>query len=285
LKITKNSPKARDFSQPEPVFPQAPTGQQLMQSNWAVQDGAYSAASSFQRFSKPFAPEFNNATAGGPGCVLLVNNIPPKITPNDLFTLFGVYGDVMRVKILYKKLDTALLQFASPQQAQLALLHLNRLSLLGKDLAIAVSKHNEVSLPKEGSAEYSQASSLTRDFTHSKTHRFSKSGRNARNINAPSQVLHISNLPDNSTEDQIRKLFQNATESKSAPVVQFFANNRKQCFARLESLNQAVVGLIRLHNHKMNDRYIRVSFSNRDPNTVTPSENAQGVAQDKKSSK
>jgi hypothetical protein len=49
--------------------------------------------------------------------VLIVSNIPAdKVNPDILFKLFGVYGDVNRVKILYNKPDTALVQFATPQQ-------------------------------------------------------------------------------------------------------------------------------------------------------------------------
>jgi hypothetical protein len=36
---------------------------------------------------------------------------------DHLFTLFGVYGDVQRVKILFNKKDTALVQMSEPQQA------------------------------------------------------------------------------------------------------------------------------------------------------------------------
>ena len=35
-----------------------------------------------------------------------------------LYNIVGVYGDVMRVKILYSKRDSALIQFREPQQAQ-----------------------------------------------------------------------------------------------------------------------------------------------------------------------
>ena len=35
-----------------------------------------------------------------------------------LYDFVGVYGDVMRVKILYSKRDSALIQFREPQQAQ-----------------------------------------------------------------------------------------------------------------------------------------------------------------------
>ena len=38
---------------------------------------------------------------------------------NQIFLHFvGVYGDVVRVKILFNKKDTALIQFNYPQQAQ-----------------------------------------------------------------------------------------------------------------------------------------------------------------------
>ena len=39
-----------------------------------------------------------------------------QVSLDDIFTLFGVYGDVVRVKILYSKQETALVQFATPQQ-------------------------------------------------------------------------------------------------------------------------------------------------------------------------
>ncbi|XP_013783694.1 polypyrimidine tract-binding protein 1-like, partial [Limulus polyphemus] len=54
------------------------------------------------------------------GCVLLSSNLNEQmITPEALFILFGVYGDVIRVKILFNKKDNALIQMAEPQQAQL----------------------------------------------------------------------------------------------------------------------------------------------------------------------
>lgn len=41
-----------------------------------------------------------------PGCVVLVSNLPDvRVSCDVLFTLFGVYGDVQRVKILYNKVS------------------------------------------------------------------------------------------------------------------------------------------------------------------------------------
>ncbi|XP_068546301.1 polypyrimidine tract-binding protein 2 isoform X1 [Anas acuta] len=58
-------------------------------------------------------------SAGG-NTVLLVSNLNEEmVTPQSLFTLFGVYGDVQRVKILYNKKDSALIQMADGNQSQL----------------------------------------------------------------------------------------------------------------------------------------------------------------------
>lgn len=44
-----------------------------------------------------------------PGCVVLVSNLPDvRVSCDVLFTLFGVYGDVQRVKILYNKVSLGL---------------------------------------------------------------------------------------------------------------------------------------------------------------------------------
>jgi polypyrimidine tract-binding protein 3 len=49
--------------------------------------------------------------------VVLVSNLNADVvTPADLQVLFGVYGDVHRVKILFNKKDTALVQFANSAQ-------------------------------------------------------------------------------------------------------------------------------------------------------------------------
>ena len=68
------------------------------------------------------------AAQAGAGCVLLVSNLNEDQTECDhLFILFGVYGDVQRVKILFNKKDTALIQMSEPQQALLVKLKLDYL--------------------------------------------------------------------------------------------------------------------------------------------------------------
>lgn len=52
--------------------------------------------------------------------VLIVSNLPNSkdINPYTLFKLFGLYGNVMKVKILYKPhRDSALIEFENSEQA------------------------------------------------------------------------------------------------------------------------------------------------------------------------
>ncbi|VDP43542.1 unnamed protein product [Schistosoma curassoni] len=151
----------------------------------------------------------------GTSTVLIVSNLnEEKVYPDALFTLFGslsdisnyfqffcstgVYGDVTRVKIMFNKKSTALVQFSDPQQALTALYHLNGQPLYGKPLKIAVSRFNIVQLPKEDSDV-----GLTKDYTNSPLHRFRKpNSKNFANIYAPNHVLHLSNIPSAITEEE-----------------------------------------------------------------------------------
>uniref|UniRef100_A0A8C1NE30 Polypyrimidine tract-binding protein 1 n=1 Tax=Cyprinus carpio TaxID=7962 RepID=A0A8C1NE30_CYPCA len=89
--------------------------------------GAAAAAAAAGRLS------LSGLAAGG-NSVLLVSNLNPEsVTPQCLFILFGVYGDVMRVKILFNKKENALVQMSDGTQAQLGIhnaLHISTLTRL-----------------------------------------------------------------------------------------------------------------------------------------------------------
>jgi hypothetical protein len=146
--------------------------------------------------------------------------------------------------------------------------------LYDKEISISFSKHNEVSLPR---AEDFESALLTKDYTGSPIHRFKHRSHPTKNINPPSQVLHVSNIPDGTSEALLRSLF--GEEQSELPAVQFFSTNRTMAFVRMASLHDAVRGLIRLHNYKLEDKYVRVSFSQKDPSAVTDSDAAEGMGQ------
>jgi len=271
LQVKQNGPKMRDFTKPD--YSALVSGAFSAQPQYLFQSQA-AAAASYGGFgfdlktNSLLFPEMDQK-----GCVLLVNNVHEKLTPDKLFILFGVYGDVHRVKILYNKRDTAMVQFATAQGAQLAQQHLNHLQLYDKELLVAVSKHVEISLPRADSAE--EAAKLTKDFTSSPIHRFK--GRAVKNINSPSQVLHVSSLPDRCSEEQLRKLF--GQFQSSIPAVQFFKANRQMAYVKMESLQSALEALMTLHNYKLNDRYIRVSFSPKGAGEIIDSDSGDGAVE------
>ncbi|XP_026485714.1 polypyrimidine tract-binding protein 2 isoform X10 [Vanessa tameamea] len=190
--------------------------------------------------------------------VLLVSNLNEEmVTPDALFTLFGVYGDVQRVKILYNKKDSALIQMAEPHQAHLAMTHMDKLRVFGKAMRVMLSKHQTVQLPKEGQPD----AGLTRDYSQSPLHRFKKPGsKNYQNIYPPSATLHLSNIPATVSEDDIKDAF--TKRGFAIKVFKFFPKDRKMALVQLPSIDDAVAALIKMHNYQLSEsNHLRVSFS------------------------
>eukprot|EP00092_Neocalanus_flemingeri_P044187 GFUD01048895.1.p1 GENE.GFUD01048895.1~~GFUD01048895.1.p1 ORF type:complete len:547 (+),score=136.62 GFUD01048895.1:156-1796(+) len=195
---------------------------------------------------------------GGQGCVLLVSNMSEDQTePDHLFILFGVYGDVQRVKILFNKKDTALIQMAEPQQALLAINHLDKTKLWGKVIRVMHSKHTTVQLPKDGQPD----AGLTKDYANSGLHRFKKPGsKNYQNIYPPSATLHLSNIPSQVEEEDLRKAFQ--AINLTVQAFKFFPKDRKMALVQLPTVDEAITALVKLHNYQLSETsHLRVSFS------------------------
>ncbi|XP_016150558.1 polypyrimidine tract-binding protein 1a [Sinocyclocheilus grahami] len=196
-------------------------------------------------------------TAGGNSVMLVSNLNPESVTPQCLFILFGVYGDVMRVKILFNKKENALVQMSDGTQAQLAMSHLNGQKLYGKALRVTLSKHTTVQLPREGHEDQG----LTKDYSNSPLHRFKKPGsKNYSNIFPPSSTLHLSNIPPSVTEDHLRGLF--LSSGAVVKAFKFFQKDRKMALIQLGSVEEAIESLIKFHNHDLGENHhLRVSFS------------------------
>ncbi|CAB1317658.1 unnamed protein product [Coregonus sp. 'balchen'] len=192
---------------------------------------------------------------------LSLSYVKLMVTPQSLFTLFGVYGDAQRVKILYNKKDSALIQMSDGNQAQLAMSHLNGQKMYGKIIRVTLSKHQAVQLPREGLDDQG----LTKDFTNSPLHRFKKPGsKNFQNIFPPSATLHLSNVPfgldrEDVTEEDLRLLFSNAGGIVKA--FKFFQGH-KMALLQMSTVEEAIQALMDLHNYDMgSNHHLKVSFS------------------------
>ncbi|KAK9518715.1 hypothetical protein VZT92_022792 [Zoarces viviparus] len=175
----------------------------------------------------------------------------------NLFLCQGVYGDVMRVKILFNKKENALVQMSDCTQAQLAMSHLSGQQLHGKSLRITPSKHTSVQLPREGHEDQG----LTKDYSNSPLHRFKKPGsKNYSNIFPPSATLHLSNIPPSVVEDDLKMLF--STSGAMVKAFKFFQKDHKMALIQMGSVEEAIESLIEFHNHDLGENHhLRVSFS------------------------
>uniref|UniRef100_A0A7N8XCA5 Polypyrimidine tract binding protein 1a n=1 Tax=Mastacembelus armatus TaxID=205130 RepID=A0A7N8XCA5_9TELE len=191
------------------------------------------------------------AASGGHN-VLLVSNLNPEVS-----RLLGVYGDVMRVKILFNKKENALIQMSDGTQAQLAMSHLNGQRLHGRAMRVTLSKHTTVQLPREGHEDQG----LTKDYSNSPLHRFKKPGsKNYSNIFPPSATLHLSNIPPSVVEDDLRRLF--TSSGATVKAFKFFQKDRKMALIQMGSVEEAIESLIEFHNHDLGENHhLRVSFS------------------------
>lgn len=240
LNVKFNNDKCRDFTNPNLPYSDSPSGLFPDPVPYYHQGPAYSAN--------------KNAI---PSCVLIASGID-HASPDELFTLFGVYGDVVRVKILYNKKDTALLQFTTPQHAATAMEYLDGLSFRGSRLKISYSKHQSISLPKPSDSEDTAA--YTKDYSNSPLHRYKIVGsKNFQHITPPSAVLHISNIPLDIDEEEFSNLF--CDETSSVVAIKFFSKDRRMALVEFESVEEAVEELINMHNYSINNQNIRVSFS------------------------
>uniref|UniRef100_A0A8C4YY48 Polypyrimidine tract-binding protein 2-like n=1 Tax=Gadus morhua TaxID=8049 RepID=A0A8C4YY48_GADMO len=233
LNVKYNNDKSRDYTRPE--LP-AGDGQPSMDPSMAYSKDSNSLLGAMNPLSAAAAAAAAagrvalGGQAGSSGVLLASNLNEEMVTPQSLFTLFGVYGDVQRVKILYNKKDSALIQMSDGNQAQLAMSHLNGQKMYGKIIRVTLSKHQTVALPRDGLDDQG----LTKDFGNSPLHRFKKPGsKNFQNIFPP-----------------------------SGPPLLGSTLDHKMALLQMTTVEEAIQTLMDLHNYNMGgSQHLRVSFS------------------------
>uniref|UniRef100_A0A3Q1EWX4 Polypyrimidine tract binding protein 2b n=1 Tax=Acanthochromis polyacanthus TaxID=80966 RepID=A0A3Q1EWX4_9TELE len=255
LNVKYNNDKSRDYTRPElPAGDGQPSLDPTVAAAFSKDSNSLlgkipGALNPLSAAAAAAAAAGRVALAGQAGSsgVLLVSNLNEEVS---------VYGDVQRVKILYNKKDSALIQMSDSNQAQLAMSHLNGQKMYGKIIRVTLSKHQTVALPRDGLDDQG----LTKDYANSPLHRFKKPGsKNFQNIFPPSATLHLSNIPQDVTEDDLRLLFSNAGGTVKA--FKFF-QDRKMALIQMSTVEEAIQALIDLHNYNMGgNQHLRVSFS------------------------
>ncbi|CAI2363175.1 unnamed protein product [Moneuplotes crassus] len=203
--------------------------------------------------------------------ILIASGFPLDVTPYKIFRLFSLYGNVTRIKIMFKKRDTALIQFMDCYQAKLAKLYLNGCQFGGKVIKVNASKSSFIIMPKKGTKMESEERMLAQDFSRSKEHRYKIAGsRNFQNIAPPSKVLHLSNLPKEIDEVRLQSVF--STVSNFEKIKFFDVAEKIMAHAEFDSISTAIEVIIAFHNYNIDGRYIKISFSKNVPENLTKEE-------------
>eukprot|EP00386_Alphamonas_edax_P013862 GDKI01042681.1.p1 GENE.GDKI01042681.1~~GDKI01042681.1.p1 ORF type:complete len:239 (-),score=43.79 GDKI01042681.1:162-785(-) len=199
--------------------------------------------------------------------VVIVYNLNPEIsTPNKLFHLFSMYGQIARIKVMRDRPDTAMIQYNSPVFAALAHHFLSGFPLAGRELQVQFSKNLEIKAggnpqgpgqPEDTkrSAEYS-----TRDnrYTDQDVDKY------LRSACRPTACLFFANVHTDTTEHELRNLF-----GAYGPIKQFQWKNpepgrpasSKMGMIEMETAQDGAIALMHLHNYRQSDnRTMKVAF-------------------------
>jgi RNA recognition motif-containing protein len=186
---------------------------------------------------------------------VMVRNLPENTTCDDLFKLFGMYGNISKVKIFYKAPDSALVQFQESYQANLAKKFLNNCPIKNSSLNVSLSK-------SEISTTISENNDFFKDYVNQKGQRYRKQGsKNFRNIAQPSKVLHLSNMQAERDPTFYLDIFNSCGTVVKHMIL---AGDSQNLLVEMKSLEEAVEALVKFHNCEIEGKYLKVSFSKYD---------------------
>eukprot|EP01112_Ceratiomyxa_fruticulosa_P016634 TRINITY_DN5060_c0_g1_i1.p1 TRINITY_DN5060_c0_g1~~TRINITY_DN5060_c0_g1_i1.p1 ORF type:complete len:499 (-),score=116.93 TRINITY_DN5060_c0_g1_i1:490-1986(-) len=268
LNVHTNTDKTRDYTNPS--LPTAPSSH----SSSIMTGYAATTLPDYYRHQSPGPLGSVYGSDMASRSVLIVYGLDEtQMTPDRLFNLFCLYGNVSKIKFLSNKKGTALVQMGDNMQADFALQHLNNAQLFGHQLQVHYSKHPYIAEsrgPADGESSETQA---TKDFSTTPLNRFTRAHPNAfKHIYKPTSTLYFSNLSKEYTEQQLITLF--TTMGAPQPIgVKFFSltpNPEQQAQGKEERR----IGLIEfndpmstaealaiVNNIKLNGAILRLSFS------------------------
>uniref|UniRef100_A0A0G4HN47 RRM domain-containing protein n=1 Tax=Chromera velia CCMP2878 TaxID=1169474 RepID=A0A0G4HN47_9ALVE len=196
--------------------------------------------------------------------VVMVHNLPvtPNVDPRKLFNLFSIYGNVTRVKILYNKADTAMIQFSDPFYATLAVFYLNAIHIEGAEISVQFSKNKSVA----GAGQTDEIASAKNLSPNANDQRWGDNtespGRIVRNASKPTSVLFCANFDDAVDENTIRGLvaqFAHVRKIVMPPCKE--GSKLRMANVAVGSPAEAVSCVMNLHGLRVGERDLKVAFS------------------------
>lgn len=158
-------------------------------------------------------------TLGGVRTVVVVHGLRPDLTSDQVFNVFGNFGNIVRIKQLPHKQNVRLIQFADALFADAAVRHLNDAPLYDAKLDVRFSVHPAIiaSPADEAMALADPSGAQYRDYTNSPLNRFRRNAAiSAKIYCAPNETLHFTNMPPDADVESCFALF--AARNAPAPM-------------------------------------------------------------------
>lgn len=189
---------------------------------------------------------------GVPICI--VRNVTERVKAEDLAALFAVYGNVSHVKILVgKQRGVAIVQMQDALHCSVAQMNLQNVPLNGRHLEIEVSSQKSSSVGKPNEE------GVARDFHDMPTYNRHKNDKVSK-MYPPSCALHLSNMPDNTSPDEVLAVLRAA--GAQVRNFKFLDNLNHIAVVLCTSLENAVKVICTAHNVPIGtpSRLLRVGF-------------------------
>uniref|UniRef100_A0A0G4FK73 RRM domain-containing protein n=1 Tax=Chromera velia CCMP2878 TaxID=1169474 RepID=A0A0G4FK73_9ALVE len=195
--------------------------------------------------------------------VVMVHNLPTlNVDPRKLFNLFSIYGNVTRVKILYNKADTAMIQFSDPFYATMAAFYLSGANVGGSEILVQFSKNKNVS-GGGSSDELAAAKNLSANADDQRYGDNSDTAsRFVRNACRPTSVLFVTNFGEEMGEENLSALFGQFANVKRVTMIAGKEGSKlRMANVAVGSPLEAVASVMNLHGLRLGERELKVAFS------------------------
>jgi RNA recognition motif-containing protein len=207
---------------------------------------------------RSLATALNNVKTGakkeGGVPICIVRNVTERVKAEDLAAIFAVYGNVSHVKILVgKQRGVAIVQMQDALHCSVAQMNLQNVPLNGRHLEIEVSSQKSSSVGKPNEE------GVARDFHDMPTYNRHKNDKVSK-MYPPSSALHLSNMPDNTSPDEVLAVLRAA--GAQVRNFKFLDNLNHIAVVLCTSLENAVKVICTAHNVPIGtpSRLLRVGF-------------------------
>eukprot|EP00796_Vickermania_ingenoplastis_P013330 gene13330-9163_t len=214
-------------------------------------------------YQDPYKQAYGSTDPSRPAVdtTVIVSNVAESVPLYDLWVLLEVYGNVTSLKRQYKDKTNVVAQFQNSLDAKSAVTYLQGCPFReGRTLSLKlfsgyVERGGRVEWNAGPATDPStQAVLFTIGFHHrtKPSATFNRLGRIR-----PDKNIFVSNLIESITDEEVKTLF----EAANTWIVDFYRKNASVAIVSFREVAEAVDALIAVHAKKVQDRYLRITFS------------------------